>query len=87
MALNNPDGIDVNPVQPLNVLKNILLVVFADDVSIDANNVDGNDVNPVQPLNVPLNISLVYVADCVLMALNNVDGIDVKTPCNHKMCR
>ena len=45
---NNPSGIAVKLLQPLNVLENISLVLVALDVSIDANKVPGIAVKLLQ---------------------------------------
>ncbi len=69
---NNPDGIDVNPEQPPNVLANIYA---APDVILE-NKLAGIallPVNPVHSPNVPPNI--VYAP--VVIPENNPDGIEV----------
>ena len=48
MPLNNPAGIDVNPVQ----LENVLLNIASAPVVMPLNNPAGIDVNPVQYENV-----------------------------------
>ena len=55
MLLNNPAGIDVNPVLE-KVPLNIEYVRVAELVLILLNNPAGIDVIPVQPENVPENI-------------------------------
>jgi len=47
MALNNPDGMDVSDVQPLNVPLNIEFVSVEFDVLTALNNPVGMDVMPV----------------------------------------
>ena len=51
LKLNKPLGIDVKPVQPLNVSLNIYEPL---PVKLE-NNVLGIEVNPEAPLNVPIN--------------------------------
>ena len=52
LELNKVAGKLVKPVQPENVYRNILLVLVAEPVSMDANSPDGILVKLVQPRNV-----------------------------------
>ena len=71
---NKFSGMDVNPVQLLNVLPNIDSAGVPDIVE---NKFSDIDVNPVQPWNVPWNIDGTGAPDILE---NNPDGISPVSP-------